>query len=387
MFTSDAEAIDATVVDVRAAVGLLDAAALSLPEIKARMAAGKSVQAALDLYMGRLAKHASALWGRDGKGAAADAGGLSAGATDRLSANATRIDAQPTIEDAVLDGSLSSAQAGLIADAAEKNPDAVDRLLDVAKTSPADLRGECLNVKSHAESDAERAKRHHKNRSFRTWTGDDGQLCGRFDLPVEAGSPIAQAVRKHAAKLMRARDRAGEMEPFEAYCADAFVELITTGGVTVTTVINVVADAAAVSRGDTLDGERCEIPGVGPVSAQWVRSQFGEAGLNLILTKGKDVANVTHIGRHIPAETMTALLVGIRRCSHPGCTKTGYLERDHIIEISRGGLTNLENLQWLCPEHHRHKTRTYNRGQTKRTPRTSTPTKNAAKPKTTAQRE
>ncbi len=70
---------------------------------------------------------------------------------------------------------------------------------------------------------------------------------------------------------------------------------------------HVVVDHEALVRGYALPGERCEIPGVGPVSAEWVRGLLGDAFVTAIVTKGKDITTVGHLGRHIPAELRTAL--------------------------------------------------------------------------------
>ena len=137
------------------------------------------------------------------------------------------------------------------------------------------------------------------------------------------------------------------------------MKLTAGGGISVKTNVTVAVDLDALREGDTQQGERCEIPGVGPVNAQWVRSILGDATVDLVIRKGVDVVSVTHLGRHIPAPIMTALLYKPRRCNHRGCDNAGYLERDHITEVARGGQTRLDNLQWLCAQHHRHKTRKF----------------------------
>jgi hypothetical protein len=75
-----------------------------------------------------------------------------------------------------------------------------------------------------------------------------------------------------------------------------------------------------------------------------------------IIKHGKDIRTVAHFGRHIPAELMTALLVGGRECDAEGCHHRGYLERDHIRDHAQGGPTSYDNMCWLCYRHHRLKT-------------------------------
>ena len=61
----------------------------------------------------------------------------------------------------------------------------------------------------------------------------------------------------------------------------------------------------------------------------------------------------TPLGRHIPAEVQTALIVSGRECDVDGCNHRGYLERDHVHDHAHGGATSFANLAWLCYLHHR----------------------------------
>ncbi len=71
---------------------------------------------------------------------------------------------------------------------------------------------------------------------------------------------------------------------------------------------------------------------------------------------GKDIRTIAHLGRHVPVEIQTALLVMGRECDVEGCYHRGYLERDHTHEYAKGGPTAFWNLRWLCYRHHRRKT-------------------------------
>ena len=94
-------------------------------------------------------------------------------------------------------------------------------------------------------------------------------------------------------------------------------------------------------RGGTADGEVCEIPGVGPVNVAWAKELIGSAFLTAVIKKGKDIVTVAHLGRHIPAELQTALVVSGRVCDVDGCCQRGYLERDHTVDHARGRATGL----------------------------------------------
>jgi 5-methylcytosine-specific restriction endonuclease McrA len=44
-------------------------------------------------------------------------------------------------------------------------------------------------------------------------------------------------------------------------------------------------------------------------------------------------------------------------CAHPDCDRTDGLEIDHIVPLELGGTEDDENMEPLCAEHHREKTR------------------------------
>jgi hypothetical protein len=87
-----------------------------------------------------------------------------------------------------------------------------------------------------------------------------------------------------------------------------------------------------------------------------VRALLGEAFVTAIVRKGRDITTVAHLGRHVPAELRTAMIVSGRECSIAGCTGRDYLELDHCeVDHAQGGPTAMWNLTWLCSIHHRRK--------------------------------
>ena len=100
--------------------------------------------------------------------------------------------------------------------------------------------------------------------------------------------------------------------------------------------------------------ERCaRFPASAPVDVAWVRELLGSAFLTAVIKRGKDILTVAHLGRHVPAEIQTALLVSGRECRREGCYRRGYLERDHTHDHAKGGPTSYTNLKWLCAHDHR----------------------------------
>jgi hypothetical protein len=57
----------------------------------------------------------------------------------------------------------------------------------------------------------------------------------------------------------------------------------------------------ALIRGSTVTGERCQIPGVGPIPVEVARRLADDCILKVAVTNGVDVTTVAHGGRTIPA--------------------------------------------------------------------------------------
>jgi hypothetical protein len=112
-------------------------------------------------------------------------------------------------------------------------------------------------------------------------------------------------------------------------------------------------DLAALRRGHLDDAECCEIPGVGPVPIEVAEELLGDAIVALVITKGSDIASVTHLGRTVRAPLRRALIERDQTCVIPGCDVREGLQIDHrIIPVVENGETALWNLARLCRHHH-----------------------------------
>jgi hypothetical protein len=271
---------------------------------------------------------------------------------------ATKLEALPATDRAMRAGKLSQRQARMIADAASANPDAEQRLLANAERGLTPLRDACINARAEVEDHAERAPRQQRLRHLRTWTDDDGMVAGRFRLTPETGGQLKAVIDAEVQRIFRTRRAGPDHEPHEAYAADALASFVlghsTNKGVKST--VHIVIDHGALMRGGPAAGEACEIPGVGPVDVTWVRDLIGSAFLTAIIKRGRDILTVAHLGRHVPAEVQTALVVSGRECDIESCGCRGYLERDHTHGYAQGGVTGYKNLGWLCWHHHQLKT-------------------------------
>ena len=84
----------------------------------------------------------------------------------------------------------------------------------------------------------------------------------------------------------------------------------------------------ALVRGSRAGEETCEIVGIGPVPVRIARELLGESILKLVITKGVDVANVTHLGRGPTAAQRIALLWSKPKCANIECSSM-FVHIDH----------------------------------------------------------
>jgi hypothetical protein len=143
----------------------------------------------------------------------------------------------------------------------------------------------------------------------------------------------------------------------DAHRADALVDLARTargggdaGGPQA--MVHVWVDYEALMRGYTLAGERCEIPGLGPIPVELARRMADDCILKVIVTKGVEITAVAHGGRTIPAHLHTALECRDPKCIVPHCNMRRGLEIDHRDPWAATRDTSLENLARLCRWHH-----------------------------------
>ena len=109
-------------------------------------------------------------------------------------------------------------------------------------------------------------------------------------------------------------------------------------------------------RGRVEGDELCEIAGVGPVPAGVARELLGDAVLKLVVTRGVDVVNVTHLGRGPTAAQRIALLWGNPACTNSACDNTLAIQHDHRTPWVQVYETTVDNLDRLCSPCHRRKT-------------------------------
>ncbi|MGH8974117.1 MAG: DUF222 domain-containing protein [Acidimicrobiia bacterium] len=272
---------------------------------------------------------------------------------------AAQLPGLPVVDAAFRAGRLSEAQAREIVDAAGEVPDAQQELLDAAgKVSLDGLREECRRVKDSVLTDEEeRHRRIRKGRYVRSWMDQDGAVRLSARLCAGEGAWLLAEIDARRDDIIVDALRGRFYENPEAHRADALVDLARTarGGGDPDgprAMVHVMVDHEALMRGRTLQGEKCEIPGLGSIPVSLARQMAEDCILKVLVTKGVDITAVAHAGRTIPAHLRTALECRDPKCIVPQCTMRRGLEIDHRAPWSATRDTSLENLARLCRWHH-----------------------------------
>jgi hypothetical protein len=283
-------------------------------------------------------------------------------------------------------GGLSMRQADAIARAATVDRRAEARLLRLARVrGTTQLEEECARVRAAAAPDEE-AERHRRAREERgCWQrqNHDGSGEIRFRSTADQVAEAWKIIAAYRGRLVRDpadRDVEGERPTFDQLAADGFMDLCRTASaasghaaaeptlpldgfeaprpVPAPKKVIIRVDLDALLRGYPIDGEVCEIPGLGPLPVQAVRDMIRTDNpiLAAIVTKGHDVISVAHLGRAPTVFQHTGLEWLDPRCKAQGCDRTVALERDHRIPWEPSKITVLGLLDWLCTHHHRLKT-------------------------------
>ena len=297
---------------------------------------------------------------------------------------------QPGIDDAFRSGKLSKTRASVIAGAVAVNPRSEGELLRAGSGSDTlrQLKDRCLRAKAQGRSETDEAKHNealHRARSCRTWSDRDGAFRLDARLTPDAGASLLAALRAESDRVFDVARKAGVHESSDAYAADALVALVTGKGIRAAEPVRVPArsgseasngdgsddpaptpripdpkaivhlrvDLDALRNGSIVEGQTCEIAGVGTVSIEHARKLMGDAIFELVIANGVDVTTVCHLGRSIRKSLKMALLERDRTCVVPGCDRTQGLEIDHrIIAYADGGEASMANLARLCHHHH-----------------------------------
>jgi hypothetical protein len=267
-----------------------------------------------------------------------------------------RVAAQPKTEAALRAGELSSRKAEMVAKAVEVAPDAADELLALAKTAPLGrLKQESVRAKTAVDGDA-RHDRIHKERSAREYTDDEGVWHFHAHGTITDGQRFRAAWEPVVDRTFKHAYRQGRREPRDAYAFDAFIALTESsagGPATSRKYLGLVrVDLEAMLRGHAEGDEVCEISGLGPIPIRVAQDLLGDAVLKLVITKGVDVHNITHLGRACTIAQKAALWWRSPICDVLDCNRTQRLEIDHDTGWATTHTTRVDDSNCLCSHHH-----------------------------------
>ena len=350
----------------------LDPDAVPLCETSAMWQTAARVGCLVDALKILLARRVdeSGVWKRGGFRSAAEQLAADAG-TSVLSAQglldtSKRVASQPKTARALRAGDLSARKAEVVAKAVEVAPDAEDQLLALAKTAPvAKLKQEALRAKAAVDGD-ERYARIRRERSARWYTDEEGAWHFHAKGTVDDGREFLSVFEPIVDQFFKAAHSEGRSEPTEAYAFDALIEMArracgehaADNKAKAPQLLGLVrVDHAALQRGRVEDGEVCEIAGLGPIPAHRAQELLGDAVVKLVLTRGVDVANVTHLGRGPTVAQKIAVWWKTPQCTTLDCTRVQRIEFDHREEWRKTHHTRVDDGDGLCG--HCHDLKTY----------------------------
>lgn len=172
---------------------------------------------------------------RDAAADLARATGTSPARARRMLGTSQRLKNQPEVAAAVRGGRLSGEQTEAVTDAVAADPTAALDLLDAAASqSVPDLKRTCRDTRHAADPDPDATRRrHHVNRSCRTWSESDGEWRAFLSGPADVGARFAAALRGDHDDVFRAAHAAGQREPDAAYRLDALLAVMERGAAVV----------------------------------------------------------------------------------------------------------------------------------------------------------
>jgi len=276
-----------------------------------------------------------------------------------------RLAQEPRLADAVRHAEVSLDQAEEIARTVSVAPGSIDELLTLARTQAFHvLKDRARAIRLDAMAGDELADRQHQARMVRHRITEIGMIRIEADLEPHVGTPIVNRLESQARRLARSARRDGAPdEPFERHLADALPALLAgNGGPSGRTELVVLVSHEVTQRGwhDVRDGEKCSIPGVGPIPPRTARKIAQDAFLSGLFYDGTDLRHLKRWTRAIPTPVRTALNLGDPPdFNGPVCVDCGNrlrLEWDHQQPHVAGGAASTSNLKPRCAPCHDKKT-------------------------------
>ncbi len=181
-----------------------------------------------------------------------------------------------------------------------------------------------------------------------TMFDDDGRFSLHLNAPADQGATISKAIAEACDALFRAGNP-------EVTWLEAFVEVCNRSLGTVTSPSRRDRYRTYLHLGIDDDGGPAHgwFNG-GPTLPDAIRDLIlCDGAIQPVWTMGGVPINVGRARYIVPPHTRRMVLDRDRTCRHPSCTASTHLEVHHIVEWTRNGHTNLDNLAALCPKHHK----------------------------------
>jgi hypothetical protein len=223
---------------------------------------------------------------------------------------------------------------------------AFDALVELCRDSMAAAEGKCVDAASDRSTSAG---------SSAGVPGSGGSMPAGAGLSPSRGDALQDEAESDRADSRAARESAADR------AGDERSPKRRTGrrrrGAPVKLLVRI--DYDTWLRGVVREGETCELVGYGPVAVSAVRDlvDTGDPFVAAILTKGRELVGVAHLGRRPSAHQQSALEWLYPSCAVEDCSAQARLEADHRVDWARTHYTVLDLLDLLCHHHHALKTR------------------------------
>lgn len=271
--------------------------------------------------------------------------------------------AVPRAKEEFASGGLSLAQVAEIARTEADVPGSEAELLTYARAaSLTQLRSRGKAMRQRAQDPEELERRRHEARSFRSWTDELGMTRFSGALEPHLGVPFISRLEAETDRVFKEASRAGLRESHAAYAADAFARMISgTGmGPVRRPELVLLVDLESFLAGSVVPGGVSKIPGVGTISPTLARDLARDAVITALVHDGTEFVRIKRWSRSIPKAIELALELGPPPdFDGPACARCGgrrFLQRDHAMPHTAGGLMSIDNIGFLCGECHREKT-------------------------------
>jgi hypothetical protein len=286
------------------------------------------------------------------------------GTAKREVAMASALEDMPRTRKALERGELSAAAAGLLVKAHEAAETAFESheatLVAEARRLPIGAlrtRMAAWVQKVDPEGAEERAEVRYTRRQLCVFPGADGMVRINGDLDPESGAPVISALGAIVDRDTRGRV---DMRTPAQRRADALAEICSAWLASSHRArvagerpnLTVVVDIDVLQR---KKAGRCELPDVGPITAETARRIACDAAVSRVVVRGP--SEPLEVGRKtavVPPGLRRAVAVRDGGCRFPGCDRPpSWCDAHHVRHWADGGETSLSNLVLLCRPHHR----------------------------------